>query len=232
MASGKWISYLRVSTDRQGANGLGIEAQRASVADYLNGGRWKLIKEFVEVEHGDNRDRPALDEALRACRLHKATLIIARLDRLSRDPHFLLGLQKAGVDFVVVSMPNANRLTVGIMAMVAEEELRMIRERTKAALAAAKARGTKLGGRRPRKGGDGELVTIDDDMRALGIAARQQRAADRATDIAPTIKALQAGGATSLRAIAAGLNAQGIPTAKGSGTWSAVQVQRVMSRLG
>jgi len=114
--------------------------------------------------------------------------------------------------------------------MVAEEEGRQISIRTKAALQAAKARGTKLGGRRPRKS-DGQLVTIDADMRALGIAARQQRSADRATDIAPTIKALQAAGATSLRAIAAGLNAQGIPTAKGNGTWSAVQVARVLERI-
>jgi len=175
MASGKWISYLRVSTDRQGVSGLGIEAQRASVADYLNGGRWKLIKEFVEVESGKRTDRPQLDAALTACRLHGAKLVIAKLDRLSRDAYFLLG-------------------------------------------------------RRPRKS-DGQLVTIDADMRALGIAARQQRAADRATDVAPTIKALQAAGATSLRAIAAGLNAQGIPTAKGNGQWSAVQVQRVLERL-
>ncbi len=230
MASGKWISYLRVSTDRQGTSGLGIEAQRQAVADYLNGGRWKLIKEFVEIESGKKADRHQLEAALAACRLHGAKLVIAKLDRLSRDAHFLLGLEKAGVDFVAADNPTANRLTVGIMAMVAEEEGRQISIRTKAALQAAKARGTKLGGRRPRKS-DGQLVTIDADMRALGIAARQQRAADRATDIAPTIKALQAAGATSLRAIAAGLNAQGIPTARGHGVWSAVQVARVLERI-
>jgi DNA invertase Pin-like site-specific DNA recombinase len=231
MASGKWISYLRVSTDRQGVSGLGIEAQRASVADYLNGGRWKLITEFVEIESGKKADRHQLEAALAACRLHGAKLVIAKLDRLSRDAHFLLGLEKAGVDFVAADNPTANRLTVGIMAMVAEEEGRQISIRTKAALQAAKARGTKLGGRRPRKNGNGELVTIDDDMRALGIAARQRVAAERATDIGPTIKALQAAGATSLRAIAAGLNEQGIPTAKGNGQWSAVQVARVLERI-
>jgi DNA invertase Pin-like site-specific DNA recombinase len=230
MASGKWISYLRVSTDRQGTSGLGIEAQRASVADYLNGGRWKLITEFVEVESGKRSDRPQLEAALAACRLHGAKLVIAKLDRLSRDAYFLLGLEKAGVDFVAADNPTANRLTVGIMAMVAEEEGRQISIRTKAALAAAKARGTKLGGRRLSKR-DGKPVTIDADMRALGIAARQRVAADRATDIAPTVKALQAAGATSLRAIAAGLNEQGIPTAKGNGQWSAVQVQRVLARI-
>ncbi|SHG81258.1 recombinase family protein [Bradyrhizobium erythrophlei] len=223
MADGKWISYLRVSTDRQGKSGLGLEAQRTSVADFLNGGQWKLIKEFVEVESGKRADRPQLEAALAACRLHGAKLVIAKLDRLSRDAHFLLGLDKAGVDFLAADMPNANRLTVGIMAMVAEEERRMISGRTKAALAAAKARGTKLGGNRG--------VKPTAKMRALSTVALQQRADARAADIGPTIKALQAAGATSLRAIAAGLNAQGIPTARGSGTWSAVQVRRVLERI-
>jgi DNA invertase Pin-like site-specific DNA recombinase len=148
MAEGKWISYLRVSTDRQGASGLGLEAQRQSVADYLNGGRWKLIKEFVEVESGKKIDRPQLEAALAACRLHGAKLVIARLDRLSRDAHFLLGLDKAGVDFVAADMPNANRLTVGVMALVAEDVRKQISANTKAALQAAKARGVKLGGNR------------------------------------------------------------------------------------
>jgi DNA invertase Pin-like site-specific DNA recombinase len=223
MADGKWISYLRVSTDRQGKSGLGLEAQRTSVTDFLNGGQWKLIKEFVEVESGKRADRPQLEAALAACRLHGAKLVIAKLDRLSRDAHFLLGLDKAGVDFVAADMPNANRLTVGIMAMVAEEERRMISTRTKAALAAAKARGTKLGGNRG--------VKPTAKMRQQAHAVRQQRADARAADIGPTVKALQAAGATSLRALADGLNAQGIPTARGQGTWSAVQVARVLERL-
>lgn len=223
MADGKWISYLRVSTDRQGKSGLGMEAQRTSVTDFLNGGSWKLIKEFVEVESGKKADRPQLEAALAACRLHGAKLVIAKLDRLSRDAHFLLGLDKAGVDFVAADMPNANRLTVGIMAMVAEEERRMISTRTKAALAAAKARGTKLGGNRG--------VAPTAKMRAKSTAALQQRADARAADIAPTVKALQGAGAVSLRAIAAGLNAQGIPTARGHGIWSANQVARVLGRL-
>jgi DNA invertase Pin-like site-specific DNA recombinase len=239
MADGKWISYLRVSTDRQGKSGLGLEAQRTAVTDFLNGGQWKLIKEFVEVESGKRADRPQLEAALAACRLHGAKLVIAKLDRLSRDAHFLLGLDKAGVDFVAADMPNANRLTVGIMAMVAEEERRMISVRTKAALAAAKARGTKLGGRRRKVIGVnergrkiyGDVVRGSADAIAKAQAAVQQRADARASDIAPTIKALQAAGATSLRAIAAGLNAQGIPTAKGNGTWSAVQVARVLERM-
>jgi DNA invertase Pin-like site-specific DNA recombinase len=160
MADGKWISYLRVSTDRQGKSGLGLEAQRAAVADYLNGGRWKLIKEFVEVESGKRNDREQLAEAVKACRLHGAKLVIAKLDRLSRDAHFLLGLEKAGVDFVAADMPNANRLTVGIMATVAEEERRMISKRTTDALAAAKRNGRQLGGRRVKflRDANGEIV--------------------------------------------------------------------------
>src|SRR5947208_8545124 len=148
MAEGKWISYLRVSTGRLGRSGLGMEAQRAAVDSYLNGGRWKLVKEFVEVESGKNDDRPVLAQALKACRLYGAKLVIAKIDHLSRDAHFLLGLEKAGVDFVAADMPTANRFTVGIMAMVADEERRMISKRTKEALAAATARGAQLGGNR------------------------------------------------------------------------------------
>jgi DNA invertase Pin-like site-specific DNA recombinase len=224
MAEGKWISYLRVSTDRQGASGLGVEAQRQSVADYLNGGRWKLIKEFVEVESGKKTDRPQLEAALKACRLHGAKLVIARLDRLSRDAHFLLGLDKAGVDFVAADMPNANRLTVGVMALVAEDVRKQISSTTKAALAAAKARGVKLGGYRA-----GAKLSAEAHTRSA--AAIQQRADARASDVGPAIEALQVAGKTSLGAIAAGLNDQGIPTARGQGTWTAVQVARVIRRL-
>jgi len=239
MAEGKWISYLRVSTDRQGRSGLGLEAQRAAVDDFLNGGRWKLIKEYVEVESGKRSDRPKLAGAVQACRVHGAKLVIAKLDRLSRDAHFLLGLEKAGVDFVAADMPNANRLTVGIMAMVAEEERRMISKRTKDALAAAKRRGVKLGGRRRKIIGEdakgkpiyGKVANGSDAARAAAVRAAQERAEGRAADLAPTIKALQEAGATSLRAIAAGLNEQAIPTARGQGEWSAVQVMRVLERL-
>jgi DNA invertase Pin-like site-specific DNA recombinase len=220
---GKWISYLRVSTDRQGKSGLGIEAQRSSVAEYLNGGNWKLVKEFVEVESGKRTDRPMLDEAIKACRVYGAKLVIAKLDRLSRDAHFLLGLEKAGVDFVAADMPNANRLTVGIMAMVAEEERRMISKRTKDALAAAKKRGTKLGGDRG--------VVPSKRTREKAVEALQARADSRAADIGPIIRELQAAGKTSLRAIAEGLNDAGIPTARRQGSWSAVQVQRVLERM-
>ena len=143
---GKFVSYLRVSTKRQGESGLGLEAQRKAVSDFLNGGNWKLVEELVEVESGKHdHNRPALHKALEACKVYGATLVIAKLDRLSRDAHFLLGLQKAGVKFVAADMPEANEMVVGIMALVAQAERRMISERTKAALQAAKARGVKLG---------------------------------------------------------------------------------------
>lgn len=221
MATGSFVLYFRVSTDRQGASGLGLEAQRSAVMAFLNGGDWKVAAEFTEVESGKNNDRVELARAVRACRLYGAKLLIAKLDRLSRDAHFLLGLEKAGVEFTAADMPNANRLTVGIMAMVAEEERRMISARTKAALQAAKARGKVLGGFRGAK--------IDDDARARSVASRTAKATDRASVVEPIITELRAAGAVSLRELATGLNARGVPTARG-GEWSAVQVQRVLAR--
>ena len=225
MASfGKFVAYYRVSTARQGRSGLGLEAQRQAVATYLNGGDWKIVAEFTEVESGKRDDnRPKLAEAFKACRVHRATLIIAKLDRLGRDAHFLLGLQKAGVEFVCVDDPHMTPLTLGIRAVVAQHERELISARTKAALAAAKKRGKKLGGFRG--------VSPSARHRAKAIAARNERADARVADLAETIKELQASGATSLRAIAAGLNERGIPTARGDGSWSATQVMRVLERL-
>jgi DNA invertase Pin-like site-specific DNA recombinase len=222
MAEGRFVSYLRVSTDRQGRSGLGLEAQRKAVDDFLNGGRWKLIAEFVEVESGKRDDRPRLAEALALCRLHNAVLVIAKLDRLSRDAHFLLGLQKAGVRFVAADMPEANEMVVGIMAVVAQAERKMISTRTKAALAAAKARGKQLG--------NPENLRNQEVGRVRGRARRTAIAGERRGDLAPIIADIQSTGASSLRQIAAGLNARGIPTARGSQQWSAVQVKRVLDR--
>lgn len=224
MAQGAFVSYLRVSTDRQGRSGLGLEAQRKAVADYLNGGRWELVAEYVEVESGANDERPKLAEALVRCRLHNATLVIAKLDRLSRDVHFLTGLQKAGVRFVAVDMPEANEMVVQMMAVVAQAERKMISARTKAALAAAKARGVKLGGDRA-----GNFQRVAAEGRAKGRAVLRERTERRANDLGPIIADLRAAGAQSLRDIAKGLNDRGIPTAKG-GAWSAVQVKRVIGR--
>jgi DNA invertase Pin-like site-specific DNA recombinase len=223
MADGKWISYLRVSTKRQGKSGLGVEAQRHAVDEFLNGGNWLLVKEFVEVESGKKSDRPMLTEAFKACRAYGAKLVIAKLDRLSRDAHFLLGLDKAGVDFVAADMPGANRLTVGIMAMIAEEERRMISARTTAALAAAKRRGVELGGDRG--------VEPTAQARKLAAKALRERTASRASDLKPIIDELREAGATNLKAIAAGLMAKGIATARGKCEWTETQVARVIERL-
>src|ERR1700727_445603 len=148
MAYGKFVSYLRVSTQRQGESGLGLEAQREAVAGYLNGGKWALVQEVLEVESGKRSDRPELARALSLCRLHRATLLVAKLDRLARNVAFISALMEAGVKFVAVDLPQANELTVHIMASMAEYEAKAISARTKAALAAAKARGTQLGGLR------------------------------------------------------------------------------------
>ena len=133
MAERRFVSYYRVSTARQGISGLGLEAQQAVVTDYLNGGRWKLVSSFTEVESGkDDTNRPDLSKALRMCRVHRATLVISKLDRLSRDAAWLLGLEKQGYDFVIASSPNVNRLTIGVLALVAEQERQDISTRTKA----------------------------------------------------------------------------------------------------
>src|SRR4051812_37142799 len=124
MAQGSFVAYYRVSTAKQGASGLGLEAQQEAVRNYLNGGAWKLVAEVTEVESGkgSEQDRPKLAEAMRLARLHNATLVIAKLDRLSRDVHFLSGLEKTGIEFVAVDNPHANRLTIHILAAVAQDE--------------------------------------------------------------------------------------------------------------
>jgi DNA invertase Pin-like site-specific DNA recombinase len=156
------------------------------------------------------------------CRARRATLIIAKLDRLARNVAFVSNLMESGVDFEAVDFPQANRLTIHILAAVAEHEAKMISERTKAALAAAKRRGVKLGGYRGAK--------LTAKARAAGCKARTERAAAKAIDLAPTLAELQAAGVTSLRAIAAALNERGIPTPRG-GEWQAVQVMRVLARI-
>jgi len=220
--SGKFVAYYRVSTQRQGRSGLGLEAQQTALRDFLNGGDWRLVAEVTEVESGKRSGRPKLAEALKLCRLHGATLVIAKLDRLARNVAFISNLMESDVEFHAVDFPQANRLTVHILAAVAEHEAKAISERTKAALAAAKRRGVKLGGYRG--------TTMTNAMREAASEVVTKRAQARAADLAPTIAELQAAGATSLRAIAAGLNERGIPTARGTGMWSATQVMRVLAR--
>jgi DNA invertase Pin-like site-specific DNA recombinase len=221
MALGKFISYLRVSTQRQGKSGLGLEAQREAVANYLNGGRWKLVQELIEVESGKSKERPKLVEALRLCRIYNATLLVAKLDRLARNVAFVSTLMESGVKFVAVDLPQANELTVHIMAAMAEYEAKAISARTKAALEAAKARGTRLGGLR------WDLASVSKQGRKLALKVRKERAENRASDLLPVIESIKAEGATSLRQIASVLNDRGITTARG-GEWSAVQVKRIL----
>jgi DNA invertase Pin-like site-specific DNA recombinase len=147
----KFIAYYRVLTNRQGRSELGLEAQQQAVCDFL-AGRGELIEFFTEIESGRKNDRPKLAAALDACRKHKATLGIAKLDRLARNVYFISGLMESGVEFVVVDMPEVNRLTIHILAAVAEHEREMISQRTKVALKAAKARGIKLGSPRAIEG--------------------------------------------------------------------------------
>ena len=217
--SRRFVSYLRVSTDRQGRSGLGLEAQRTAVAAHLAGGTWTLLDEMVEVESGKARtDRPQLARAMALCRLTGATLCVAKLDRLSRDAHFLIGLDRADVDFVAVDMPDANKLTVGIMALVAQQEREATSARTKAALAAAKARGTKLGGYRG----------IPPPDAAKASAGRVAKADLFASRVMPLVRELQGSG-MAMEAIARELAACGVRTARG-GIWTGQTVKNLLMR--
>jgi DNA invertase Pin-like site-specific DNA recombinase len=223
MATGGFVAYYRVSTGKQGKSGLGLEAQRQAVANYLNGGKWRIVGEFTEIESGRRSDRPELDRALAAARVRQVPIVVAKVDRLTRSVAFLSRLLEAGVDVRFADLPQiegpTGRFMLQQMAAVAELEAGMISARTKAALAAAKRRGKKLGGYRGAR--------LTPKARAAGRAALQERARSRAIDLAPTIKELQASGCESLRAIAAGLEERGIPAARG-GKWSAVQVARLI----
>src|SRR6056297_2686053 len=208
----RFIAYYRVSTKRQGQSGLGLEAQQAAVEQYLGSFSSNLIKSFTETESGRKDDRPQLQAALMACRIHQARLVIAKLDRLARSASFLLNLRDAGVDFVCCDMPDANRLTVGILAMVAEDEAERISQRTTAALKAAKARGRKLGTSGPKNLRNRALGS------QRGNQVKSRKADQRAMELAPIIQRMVDEG-LSLRKMAGSLNAMQIPTARG-GSWS------------
>ncbi len=220
----RYVSYLRVSTQKQGAFGLGMDAQRSTVAEHVRHERGELVAEYVEVESGTRRDRPQLAAALAACRAHRAILVVAKLDRLARNVAFVSALMESGVDFVAADMPMVTKLTIHILAAVAEEEARMISVRTKAALAAAKARGKKLGNPNLRAG--------DATMAAAASAANVAKSRRRASDVLPYIQQAKAAGATSLAQLAAALAARGVPTASGSGAWHPASVRRVLASVG
>ncbi len=221
------VVYYRVSTARQGASGLGLEAQRVAVETLCASRGWAIIAPpFQEVESGRRSDRPELLKALEQAKLTGARLVIAKLDRLSRDATFLLTLQDSGVRFVAADMPDANDITVGIMALVARQERQAISRRTKEALAVAKARGVRLGNPNGaaafRRAGKGT---------GAAIAAVSANATSRADQLRPVIQRLQAGGVASLGGLAAALNEEGILTPRG-GRWHASSVRNLMARLG
>jgi DNA invertase Pin-like site-specific DNA recombinase len=221
------IAYFRVSTDKQGRSGLGLEAQKEAVSVYARQSGCYVAAEYTEIESGKRADRPELAKAIAHARRAKATLVIAKLDRLSRNVAFLANLMESSAEFVCCDNPTATRLTLHILAAVAEDEARRISERTKAALAAYKARGGILGGQRP----ECRRLTPEarqKGARAAGMAA-QQAATEAYQDLGPRIANWRAEG-LSLRAVAERLNADGETTRNGK-PWNAVQVLRVLERF-
>jgi DNA invertase Pin-like site-specific DNA recombinase len=220
---GRYAAYYRVSTSKQGASGLGLDAQKQKVRDFLDGGRWQLTASFTEVESARRGDRPELAKALAHCKRHKGTkLIVATLSRLTRDTRFLLTLLDGNVEVVFADLPQVppgamGRFFLTQMVAVAELEAGLVSERTKAALAAAKRKGAKLG--------NPELAKA-----SASAAASIRRKADAfAKQVLPVIRVVQQGGAQSLRAIARALEARGVPTARG-GQWTPVQVRALLRR--
>jgi hypothetical protein len=244
MANGVFVAYYRVSTDKQGRSGLGLDAQRETVRTFLNGGNWHLAGEFVEIEGGRVSDRTELAKALAQCRVMGAILIVANVSRLTRNPDFMSRLVEAGVEVRFCDLPQiegpAGKFMLRQMLAVAELEAGLIGERTRKALAQkkiwyanltadqqaelkAKGKATQLGGNR------GNLPAIASRGRAISLALREEKSRQRATDLAPILVEIRASGITSLREIAAALNGRHIPTARG-GAWSAVQVKRILDR--
>ena len=219
------VTYLRVSTAKQGHSGLGLDAQRSAIEQYTSRAGAKVLRAFAEVESGKNNNRPELGKAIHLAKVTGATLVIAKLDRLSRNAAFLLALRDSGVKFVAADMPDANELTVGIMALVAQQEREAISRRTCEALAAAKRRGTRLGNpngaralRRANRGNGASLVGI------------QVKADEHAANLRSVVEALAEEGVTSLGAVAASLNERGMLTPRG-GRWHKSSVRNLRARL-
>ena len=221
------VAYYRVSTSEQGRSGLGLEAQKTAVNDYICRNGAILVAEFTEVESGARNDRPQLQAALKRASLSNATLMIAKLDRLSRNAAFLLTLRDAGTEIVAVDMPNANSVTIGIMAVIAEEERRLISERNKAAMQAAKARGVKLGNP------NGAEAFRRTGMRGsiIGAQVNKANAQRRAESLRETVCEIRMHGAASYAAVARALNDRHIATRTGK-AWQASSVKVLMERLG
>jgi DNA invertase Pin-like site-specific DNA recombinase len=221
----KIVAYHRVSTARQGTSGLGLEAQTKAIKDFADIRTADVIASFTEVESGKNNLRPELDKALHLAKVTGATLVIAKLDRLSRNAAFLLTLRDSGAKFVAADLPDATDLTVGIMAVIAQQERVAISKRTKEALAAAKARGTKLG----NPNGAAALRQAGKGNKA-GLRAIQANADRHAKDLAPVITSLRSEGISSLGVMAAALNERGMLTPRG-GRWHKSSVRNLLARL-
>lgn len=222
----KAVAYYRVSTTKQGASGLGLDAQRTAVENLCRARGWEIIAPpFTEIESGKRADRPELQKALHRAKVTGATLVVAKLDRLSRNVAFLATLQDSGVKFIAADMPEANELTVHIMAAVAQAERKAISRRTKEALAAAKARGQKLGNPNGaaslRRAGKGNVD---------GVAAIKAGASARAENLRPVVDDMRSQGITSLEKLARALNEGGFVTARG-GRWYATSVKNLLARI-
>jgi DNA invertase Pin-like site-specific DNA recombinase len=223
-----FIAYFRVSTQKQGVSGLGLEAQQEAVARHILAHGGQLVHGYQEIESGKRKDRPELLKALSHARRSKATLLVAKLDRLGRNVAFLSALMEAGVDFVACDNPHANRLMLHMMVAFAEEEARQISIRTKAALQAYKARGGKLGAQDPRCKSITSLRSARESGQRLGTVANSQKSRSAYEDIIPVMQSFRSQGAT-LRQIAEQLNALKQTTRTGK-PWNQVQVMRVLDR--
>ena len=222
----KYIVYYRVSTKRQGQSGLGLDAQRQQVSNFVRERNAEILDEYTEIESGTDDDRPQLKAALDAAELFRVPLLIAKLDRLSRSAAFLMTLQESSVEFTCADAPDVCDLTVGVMALMARQEREAISKRTKAALEQAKARGTALGGLR-----EGAHTFTDED-RLASATLRTKRSAAKAEKYRACIGNAIQSGHGSYTSIAGWLEANGVPTTRGKLEWQAVQVQRIMDKLG
>jgi DNA invertase Pin-like site-specific DNA recombinase len=224
----KIVAYYRVSTKKQGESGLGLEAQQAAVQAFTQEKNATMIRQYTEIETGKSASRPELQKALAHAKRSKGVLVIAKLDRLARNVHFTSGLMEAGVEFVACDIPYANRLTIHILAAVAEDEARRISERTKVALAAAKRRGTKLGSARPGhwNGREDRRLAGLHKARQASIESKRQAARHAYADVAPLVSQLRISG-LSLREIAQWLDKEGYTTRRGK-AWNPVQVANVL----
>jgi DNA invertase Pin-like site-specific DNA recombinase len=224
------VAYRRVSTQKQGQSGLGLEAQAEAIAGYAARIGATVTATFTEVESGKRNDRPELQKAIHLAKVTGATLVIAKLDRLSRNAAFLLTMRDAGVDFVAADLPDANSLTIGIMALVAQQEREATSRRTKEALAAAKKRGVRLG----NPNGAAALLKAGKGNGASRGAAMAKADAN-ASELKPILEAVLAEGVRSLAGIAAEFNRRGITTARGkatAGQWYPSSVRNLATRLG